>query len=264
MTSIFNKSTLDFLAQKYQKEYQSNSPYPHIVIDNFLNEEVANKIYEDFPRPGQIEYYKYDNPLEKKFAMDKLEILPNSIADVLLNFNSSIFLEFLENLTGIDGLIPDPYFRGGGIHQSRKGGKLDIHIDFNRHPKLKLERRINVLLYLNKNWREEYRGDFQLWKGRKVNDNHILENREKQIYPVFNRFVAFNTSEISYHGFPEPIECPETMVRNSLALYYYTVDRPIEEQANIHSTVYVKLPGMDDGLDNLREKRKYGRLESNI
>lgn len=264
MKYIFEKSKLMEIAEIYNNEYKSNSPFPHIAIDNFLDEQIANKIHDDFPKPKEIKFYEYDNPLEKKSAMDKIDLLPDSISNVLLNFNSPIFLEFLEKLSGIEGLIPDPYFRGGGIHQSKNGGKLDVHIDFNKHPKLKIERRINVLIYLNKNWKKEYNGDFQLWKGEKINENHKLERLEKRIYPIFNRFVAFNTSQISYHGFPEPIKCPENITRNSLALYYYTADKSAAESMDMHSTVFVKLPGIEDGLDNLRNQRKTGRLKTNI
>ena len=264
MKFIFDKEKLKNLSETYNELYKSNNPYPHIVIDDFLNENIANELYESFPKQGQIDFYKYDNPLEKKYAMDKVEILPFCIRNVLLNFNSPLFLNFLEKLTGIDGLIPDPYFRGGGIHQSIKGGKLDIHIDFNKHPKLKLERRINVLLYLNKDWKEEYNGDFQLWKGNKINGEHKLESLEKRIYPIFNRFVSFNTSQISYHGFPDPICCPEEMSRNSIALYYYTSNRQDELDVDMHSTVYVKLPNNEDGYDELRKQRSLGRIKSNI
>lgn len=265
MKFIFNEKKLMELSELYSKNYQTNQPYPHIVIDNFLDIDVVNRIYNDFPKPDQIDFYKYDNPLEKKLAMDQIAKLPESISEVFLNFNSPTFLKFLENLTGIDGLIPDPYLRGGGIHQSVNKGKLDIHIDFNKHPKLNLERRLNVLLYLNKDWKEEYNGDFQLWKGHvDKNGKHVLESLEKRVYPIFNRFVAFSTSEKSYHGFPEPISCPEDVTRKSIALYYYTVDRPEEEKVNSHSTTFIKLPNEDDSLDDLREKRNKGRLNTNI
>ena len=181
--------------------------------------------------------------------------------------NSASFIQFLENLTGIDGIIPDPYYRGGGIHQIVKGGKLDVHIDFNRHQKLQLERRLNVLIYLNQNWEESYGGHFELWKGHQnKNGQHILETCENRILPVFNRFVVFNTSEISYHGHPDTLTCPEGWTRKSLATYYYTVDRPESEKVPAHSTTFIKRPTdpKDEQIDKLREKRNKGRLTSNI
>lgn len=265
MKFIFNEKKLTTLSDLYSNEYKTNNPFPHIVIDNFLDIDDANQIHDDFPNPDQIDFYIYDNPLEKKLAMDQIEKLPESISEVLLNFNSPTFLKFLENLTGIEGLIPDPYLRGGGVHQSINKGKLDIHIDFNKHPKLNLERRLNVLLYLNKDWKKEYNGDFQLWKGHiDVDGKHVLESLEKRVYPVFNRFVVFSTSEKSYHGFPEPINCPNDITRKSIALYYYTVDRPAEEKVDAHSTTFIKLPNEDSSLDELREIRNKGRLNTNI
>jgi len=265
MKNLLNENKLNQIAELESANYQSNKPFPHVVIDNFLDKEVIERIHDDFPKPDQIDFYKYDNPLEKKLAMDQIAKLPESIGEILLNFNSPTFLNFLEKLTGIPGLIPDPYLRGGGIHQSVNQGKLDIHIDFNKHPKLNLERRLNVLLYLNKDWKEEYNGDFQLWKGHcRSNNEHVLESLEKRVYPIFNRFVVFSTSEKSYHGFPDRINCPDNVTRKSIALYYYTVDRPEEEKTTPHSTTYIKLPNEDNSLDALREQRNKGRLSSNI
>lgn len=264
MKFLFDKDKLQKIAMELSSIYINNSPYPHCVIDNFLEDSIIEKIHQDFPKINQIQYYKYDNPLEKKFAMDQIEIFPKIIQTTLLNFNSPIFLNFLEKLTGINGLIPDPYFRGGGVHKSIRGGKLDIHIDFNKHPKLHLERRINVLLYLNKNWKEEYNGDFQLWRGEFSDNKHKLIKLCKKIYPIYNRLVIFSTSENSYHGFPEPLNCPNDVERNSLAWYYYTVDRPQNEKSESHSTTYVKLPTEDNSLDDLRKLRNQGRLSSNI
>jgi len=253
------------LANINAKAYQSTVPFPYGSFKNFLNEETAERMVEDFPAINES-FYKYDNPLEKKYAFDKISELPDSIRNTLIELNTPPFLNFLEKLTGIKNLVPDPYYRGGGVHQSKRGGKLDIHIDFNRHPKLKLERRLNVLIYLNKNWKEEYNGDFQIWDGYKdENGKHVLTEFIERIYPTFNTFACFNTSERSYHGFPEEIQCPEDMTRKSIAMYYYTVSREDEyKSTNIHSTTFIKLPHEDDSLEEMREQRNRGRLTSNV
>ena len=182
--------------------------------------------------------------------------------------NSALFISFLEKLTGIEGIIPDPYYRGGGIHQIEKGGKLDVHIDFNLHTKFKLDRRLNVILYLNKNWKEEYGGHFELWKGYKdKKGQHIIETCENKVLPIFNRFVVFNTSEKSYHGHPEPLQCPDGWTRKSIALYFYTNGRNDEfKDTPAHSTTFIKRPQDPDSndLNKLREQRNRGRLSSNI
>ena len=155
----------------------------------------------------------------------------------LYALNSASFLKFLEGLTGIEKLIGDPQFEGGGLHQIPAGGKLAIHIDFNKHLYYGLERRLNLLIYLNKNWREEYGGHFELW-------DHGITRMITKVAPVFNRVVIFSTSRFSYHGHPDPLRCPPDVTRKSLALYYYTIaDEPNETIRDRHSTLFQKRPG---------------------
>lgn len=267
MKTIFNEDQLMALAKANSEVYQNNHPFPHIVIDNFMKPEILQATLDAFPGEEDFEFYKYDNPLEKKLAMDQIAKLPDPISDVLIAMNSAVFLRFLEELTGIDGLIADPYYRGGGIHQIVRGGKLDVHIDFNIHTKFKLDRRLNVLIYLNQNWKEEYGGNFELWKGHKdEKGNHVLDECTQKVLPLFNRFVVFSTSEMSYHGHPEPLNCPEGWTRKSIATYYYTNGRPEDEKTSAHSTTFIKRPQDEDNpeISELREKRNQGRLESNI
>ena len=148
------------------------------------------------------------------------------------------FLKFLESLTGIEGLISDPYYVGGGIHETKKGGFLKVHTDFNYHKKLKLDRRVNLLLYLNSDWKEEYGGHLELW------DKDMLSCKRK-VLPVINRMAIFSTTDFSYHGHPEPLSCPDNRSRRSLALYYYTNGRPASELEFDKSTVtnYQERPG---------------------
>jgi hypothetical protein len=129
--------------------------------------------------------------------------------------NSRPFIEFLENMTGIKGLIPDPYFLGGGFHETRQGGHLDVHADFNLHPKMKIERRINLLIYLNRDWRADYGGSLEIWDAG-------MKNRVESITPEFNRCVVFSTDATSFHGHPAPVAHPDGISRRSIALYYYT------------------------------------------
>jgi len=256
-----NKDKIQIAIDNHNK-YISKSPYNYIVLDNFFDDFILNKIVEDFPNPSEMTFYKYDNPLEKKLAYDRIQDLPNSIVNFLFYLNSTDFLIFLEELTGIKGLIPDPYFRGGGIHQIENGGKLDIHVDFNIHPKLNLLRRLNVIIYLNHNWKESWNGDFQVWSGGKdESGKHFLSELCERIYPLFNRMVIFSTSENSYHGHPEPLKCPKDITRKSIALYYYTNSDSFQDK---HSTSFVKLPNEDNSLDELREIRNKGRISTNI
>jgi len=183
-----------------------------------------------------LTWTEFDKPTERKLAFDEVEKLPPSIREVLYFLNSRPMLQFLEVLTGIKGVIPDPYFVGGGLHQIKPGGNLEVHADFNFHTQLKLDRRINMLVYLNKDWKEEYGGHFELW-------NRDMSAAEQKILPLFNRCAIFSTTSFSYHGHPTPLSCPPDRTRKSMATYYYSNGRPEEEIGDAHSTLFQARPG---------------------
>ena len=227
---------LKLLAEKNAAEYQSNHPFPFMCFDDFLPSEAVEAALRDYPQPKALAWNRFDNPLERKLAFDIVEKLPASDRDILYFLNSRPMLQFLEILTGIEGLIPDPYFEGGGLHQIVPGGKLAVHADFNRHKKLLLDRRINVLIYLNKDWKEEYGGHFELW-------DRDMTSAQQKILPVFNRCTIFSTTSWSFHGHPTPLSCPPDRTRKSIATYYYTNGRPAEEITEAHSTLFQLRPG---------------------
>jgi Rps23 Pro-64 3,4-dihydroxylase Tpa1-like proline 4-hydroxylase len=229
---------LDDLATQYREAYAQAHPFPHIVIDNFLPEAILDKILEEFPQPKSIEWQKFENVSEKKLAASSEFQIQEMTRLLLYQMNGATFVNFLEKLTGIEGIIPDPHLVGGGLHQIERGGYLKIHVDFNKHGKLNLDRRLNLLLYLNKDWQEEYGGNLELW------DRDMIKC-QKKILPIFNRCVIFSTTDFSYHGHPEPLTCPEGRTRKSLALYYYSNGRPPEEVSNGHSTVFRARPDED-------------------
>jgi hypothetical protein len=223
-------------AQKLHESYVKAEPFPHIVIDQLFPEPLLNGILSEFPRPDQIEWQHFDNAKEKKLASKNEMQLGNRARHLIWEFNSQVFISFLEMLTGIGGLIPDPHLMGGGLHQIVRGGLLKVHADFNHHAKLNLERRINLLLYLNRDWKEEYGGHLELW-------NRDMTKCMKRILPVYNRCVVFSTTDFAFHGHPEPLTCPEGWSRKSLAMYYYTSGRPVEETTPGHSTLFQQRPG---------------------
>ena len=143
---------LEELANKYSKEYSQGKPFPHIVIDNFLPESLLYQILEEFPDPQKITWKKFNSSAEKKLASTSELQMGDRTRGLLYQLNSSTFVNFLEELTGIKGIIPDPHFVGGGLHQIQRGGYLKIHADFNRHKRLHLDRRLNLLIYLNKDY----------------------------------------------------------------------------------------------------------------
>ena len=249
---------LDDLANKYQTKYSSAEPFPHIVIDNFLPKDILDRVLGEFPSPEKIDWKTFDNSAEKKLASTSELQMGESTRLLLQQLNSSTFVSFLEKLTGIDGIIPDPHYIGGGLHQIEKGGYLKIHVDFNRHKRLRLDRRLNLLIYLNKDWQEEYGGHFEMW------DVDMTECKKK-ILPIFNRCVIFSTTDFSFHGHPEPLTCPENRTRKSLALYYYSNGRPAHEVADGHTTVFRERPDetiktKNSGFSSLKFKTVFKKL----
>ena len=240
---VLNPEELTALATRLSSRYTTAEPFPHAVIDGFLPEDVLRKVAASFPKTKDIDWHRSTNPRQKKLAVEDETQINDEARWLLYQLNSATFMKFLETLTSIAGLIPDPYFAGGGLHQIERGGYLKIHADFNLHPRFMLERRLNLLLYLNENWPEEYGGHLELW-------NRDMTRCVHRILPIFNRCVIFNTTDFSYHGHPEPLNCPAGTTRKSLALYYYSNGRPVEEVSAEHGTLVRPRPGeMIDGLN---------------
>jgi hypothetical protein len=225
---------LNLAPDELAERYRSAQPFPHVVLDRLFPDETLDRVLADFPSPGQTDWVRFDNPTEKKLGFHhEKSAIGDAVRDFLYRMNSWEMLHFLERLTGIDGLIPDPYFGGGGIHQIEPGGFLKVHADFNWHPKLRLDRRLNMLIYLNRDWPEEYGGHLELW-------DRQMRACVRSILPVFNRTVVFSTTDSSYHGHPRPLSCPPGRTRKSVSLYYYTNGRPDEERSAPHDTIFRK------------------------
>jgi len=239
------------LGNALSEQYRSADPFPHVVIDDFLPSDMAEAILAHFPsaiRAGDVIYK------DRLFEHNKRQVMPDYCDEyarrVFGFFNSAAVLGFLEALTKIDGLIPDPYFEGSGFHEIATGGRLGLHADFRVHNKLRLHRRINLLLYLNKNWDDGYRGHLELW-------DRTGKRRVQSIAPLFNRCVVFNTEKDSYHGHPDPLETPEGKTRKSIAMYYYTASERIYEETPRHGTVFVARPEDSGQARRLAMKMKW-------
>jgi hypothetical protein len=230
--------------------YRKAKPFPHIVFDDLFDPPMLDAVLAEFPAPGQISWRGFDNQYEVKlFASADADFGPVTRL-FLYHLNSLTFLEFLSSVTGIDNLIPDPHFSGGGMHQIVRGGKLGIHADFNHHKHYGLDRRLNVLVYLNKNWSDEFGGHLELW-------DRQMTGCQVKLAPLFNRMVIFSTTDYTYHGHPDPLQCPEGMTRKSLALYYYTNGRPAEEvTGEKHSTLFQARRDGEFGAPPLRKRLK--------
>ncbi len=228
------------------KKFQQALPFPHFSVDNLFPEKLLEKVAEEFPEKSAEGWQKFDNPREKKLASKGDEALGPYTRALISNLNSGTFIHFLESLTGIKGLLADPHLLGGGMHRILPGGKLAVHIDFNKHENLYLTRRLNVLIYLNKDWDESFGGFFELW------DKDMQEAKVKFL-PKFNRLVLFATGEQTWHGHPDPLTCPADRSRRSIALYYYTaMDEKVQNEVN-HSTVFRERPNEQLFTDTKRK-----------
>ncbi|GAA1270758.1 hypothetical protein Psi02_21140 [Planotetraspora silvatica] len=244
----FRREELFPLADKVREDFLNASPFRHVVIDDFLPAEVLEAVLEEFPEPRDVEWQRFDTSQEVKLALSDTEQMGPATRHLLAEFNGQVFTSFLERLSGIDKLIPDPHYDGGGLHQIRAGGFLKVHADFNLNKRLNVDRRLNGLVYLNKDWEEGYGGHLQLW-------NKDMSTCEHKILPVFNRFVLFATTDDANHGHPDPLTCPDDRARRSMALYYYSNGRPDEEVGEDHTTLFKQRPG-EQWKSNLRQVAK--------
>src|SRR3954449_11229404 len=155
---------LNYDPRPLRETYLASEPFPHIVLDGLFDDGALDAVLREFPSRQAMQWREFESSTEKKLGYHhETSTISKTVRDFLNDMNSFEMLLWLEALTGIEGLIPDPYFEGGGLHQIEPGGYLKIHVDFNWHKKLRLDRRINFILYLNKDWREEYRGHLELW-----------------------------------------------------------------------------------------------------
>lgn len=204
--------------------YLSAQPFPHIMIDDFLPRQIVDMCIAEFAAHDMRGGPSYDRSQERLKREIKPDVASERVRNLFYGFNSRPFISLVENITGIKGLIPDPYFMGGGFHEIQNGGHLSVHADFNHHKMMNLERRVNLLIYLNDDWREDYGGQLELWSDDMAACVHSF-------VPLANRCVIFNTTLHSNHGNPQVVNHPDGVSRKSIALYYYTATWTGEKRA---------------------------------
>ncbi len=237
---LFDPIALKTKGLELQDQYVSARPFPHIVIDDFVPASILDLCLDQFPRARDPESRSFDREQERYKTSYNPDYLTPDTRSFFYSLNSRPFVQFLENLSGVTGLIPDPFFLGGGFHETRNGGHLSVHADFNLHKPMRLERRLNVLIYLNRNWRLEYGGGLELWDEK-------MESCVKAITPEFGRCVVFSTNDTSFHGHPAPVNHPEDARRRSIALYYYTATW--DQTTRSKTTQFRARPGTKDAPD---------------
>ena len=216
---------LEHIAEEFGPVYRAAKPFPHIVLDGVLCDQVLDTVLDEWPGPTDVRWVEYDDdPREfgKRTSCHVGRFGPTT-QRLLAEISSPFFLEFLSRLTGIPGLLPDPYFAAAGLFEVIDGGLLDIHGDFTINQRTGLDRRCNVLVYLNHDWTDANGGQLELWRARPL-------RREPSIVPIFNRMVIFDTKPNAYHGHPNPVRAPAGATRKAISAYYFTRGRPFREQ----------------------------------
>ena len=230
---VFDTQRLTQLARERATTYRTADPFPHLVEDDLLHPSILDRVLDEFEAMDRGGWHHTAGPHERKWSTNDASQVGPFTAALIAQLNAGFFVSFLEELTGISGLVPDPHLRGGGLHEIRQGGLLGVHADFNIHPRLKLYRRLNLLIYLNKDWQESWGGALELW-------DRSGQRCVRAIQPVFNRAVLFDTSNFSYHGHPHPLGCPPERTRKSVALYYYSLECPAEADRAAHGTIFLE------------------------
>lgn len=243
---VLDYQRLNALLQSDANSYSDAHPFPHIVIDDFLSAAHVSELNRKFPDPSVkrrmgVKHVPVNIEGGGEAQLGKEWLSRESLVDVAFRrlyweLNCGTFIGWLQALTGIQGLLADPHLLGGGVHRTKPGGYLKVHADFNKHPNFGLDRRLNLLIYLNENWLPEYGGNLELWP-------EDLQQCAKSIEPIAGRCVIFSTTSTSFHGHPHPLTCPPDRDRRSIALYYYSNGLPEGKVSPAHETLWQKLPG---------------------
>jgi len=237
------------LGDLFKDDYANADPFPHIVLDDFLPQQLIDAVLRNFPDEqisGEVVHnYGYGGEHKRQVPPEESNRFNRELFWFL---NSQPVLQFLEGLSGIEGLLPDPYFVGGGFHEIGRGGRLGVHADFRINQQLHVQRRLNLLIYLNPAWDEAWKGHLELW-------SKDMTRCVQKVAPLLNRCVVFSTDAQTWHGHPDPLETPEHVKRRSIALYYYTASKSIYQETPAHSTMYMARP--EDAREIHDEARRF-------
>lgn len=203
-----------------REAFLTGAPFNHVMIDNFFKENFADSIEKEFPDYNDAVWAFYNNAIENKKTLNHWDRFKSNTYKAFSYLNSPDFISIIEKITNVKNISPDVGLNGGGLHMHEKGGKLNVHLDYSLHPKLKLQRKLNIIIYLSKDWNNDWGGGLQLWS----HNDETGKPKEcvKKIDVKFNRAIIFDTTQNSWHGLPDALTCPEGEFRKSLAVYYLT------------------------------------------
>jgi dTDP-glucose 4,6-dehydratase len=247
--------------EELQHTFLNALPFGNIIIPNFLDNDYAEKLYKDFPVDIENrKWHKYDNPIERKYAFDNIKSLPENLKSIFYLLSTKEITNKISILSGIEDLEYDPYLHGAGLHVHEKNGLLHMHLDYEKHPYSNKQRRLNVIVYMSKDWNPEWNGETQLW-------DKNMENCVVKSNVVFNTAFIFKTNDISWHGLPEEIKCPQGVLRKTIAYYYVSPLISVPEETKIGNdgsgyrtkATFIKRPQdpYDEKIDKLYKIRPY-------
>ena len=237
---FLDRARLRALGRAHREGYRAARPYPHVAIDGLLGEAVAGPLADAFPRPSHAGWMRRDYR-EQAARLGQLqrtgfEGVDGGLRHLLAELSGMAFLDFLGDLTGVEGLIGDPHFRGAGLSLTLPGGHLALHADFNRDRTRHLERRVTVLYYLARDWEPAWGGALELWDAART-------RCEASYFPVFDRLIVMAHGDAYWHGHPAPLACPEGRFRASLAAYYYVASPPAAGEGDAHGAIWAGAQG---------------------
>ena len=241
----------------------NSEPFKHVLIHDFLTEQSFTEIEKAFPSEPEG-FYTYENPIEVKYAFDNFSQMKEPIQNLFSALSHPKILDYFSNLFQIQNLQYDPCLHGAGLHMHPKYGRLNIHLDYEKHPLLKdKQRKLNIIFYINKDWKKSWNGATELW-------SKDMKECLFKSYPEGNKALVFETNEISWHGLPEIIDCPEGTYRKSIAYYYLT---PLENSSSCDKVgsnsegyrtkaTFVKRPQdpIDERMEKLYSIRPHRRI----
>jgi Rps23 Pro-64 3,4-dihydroxylase Tpa1-like proline 4-hydroxylase len=241
-----------------------NTPFNYIIIDNFLNDNFYNEIIKTLPNKIDENFWEYSNPIEVKYVLDKKEKYSEKLNILIKELSKDYFIDKLKRIFLIDNIEADETLHGSGLHYHPKYGRLNMHLDYEKHPILEnKQRKLNIIIYLNNEWEKDWEGATELW-------NNDMSNCVVKCYPSKNKAIIFETSELSWHGVPEKIMCPENIYRKTFALYYITPLKNKPEKNKLGSNndgyrtkaVFIKRPQDkdDERMEKLYKIRPYRRI----
>lgn len=218
------RSDIDW--NEIRKQFRTSVPFNHVVIDNFFEDDIAEKLSNEFPDYNDPDLGFYNNPIENKKVMNRWDKFPATTYQAFTFLGREYFTDIMKSLVVSEHLWMDHGLNGGGWHMHGRGGNNNVHLDYNIHPKLNEQRKLNIIIYLTKDWNPEWEGGLEIWS----NDSETKQPKKliKKVDNIFNRAIIFDTTQNSWHGLPKHITCPEGMIRKSLAAYYV---RPAPEGA---------------------------------